>query len=695
MRLPGNDLLLLMIKFIIMDKNKINTLSSESFSISLKPRSGKSDFACPDGEVAGVANLRFSAGTLVPCQHDSPDRLPPSEDSPFRDGMLQRPPLCRVEFALRKSILEGWHIHPDQLPSKIVNSPNVGKDVVPVESDWGNVAAALVDDFEADCKGSNLFSQPFFALSAYRLADGSHFCPSPPMLMIPNSRSFMVEGSSDFSVPTMKMSVLGAVCRLQWRVTAPALPENWRNVVTHLDIFISDAISLRDIKAGAKGYHRVECDNFTHCIDEEGVAGEHTVSSGMIVQGWKMAAVDDAIVARSVMHTDSFHLISEIPIENVVTSAEFADVAFNRGGLSILSSLETFTPDFAHLAEVGTAGHASFSGRVTAWNLTVTPPSPYPPHLVAPYSNDSVSFPRWIFHPDPDCRKFCLPSGGRKYAVAMRRHPVLMGSFYWGGFGQSASENFREIDSQDIPDDTHVVNLPGSIWRSQKGSRRLFPDSLLMHLHVGEVIAVCRAFRASGLVATTSPTAYAFTTEGVFLLKEMDDGTFRDAGLICAYRLRDAGSLELLPKGVRFVTVDGEVVVMEGTKVTLSEDVESVGDKDYSWKDFIPEEWNIEGGGFSPNGGWCAFVTRPIKLSGAEDWKQLRRVALHGLFDKDKVSMAVYCSADLCCWHKTVVADRSRIEGLWSPRSRYFRIAVKANLSAGHSLQALVCEFKM
>ncbi len=46
-----------------------------------------------------------------------------------------------VEFALKKSVLGGWHIHPDMLPSQIVEQGE------PTGDGWGMKAAQLLDDF--------------------------------------------------------------------------------------------------------------------------------------------------------------------------------------------------------------------------------------------------------------------------------------------------------------------------------------------------------------------------------------------------------------------------------------------------------------------------------------------------------------------------------------------------------------------
>lgn len=675
-------------------------MGDKIYSIPFRSRSAKSDFACADGEIAGAVNLCLQNGCLKPYDSSGANRLPLLLDSPFAGGELQRPPRPEVEFSLLRSVVEGWHIHPDTLPSKIADAPTVGKGETPGEKDWGVRAMEVLADFEAAASRQNLFTQPFFVMSAYRVADGTHICPSPPILMIPNSDAPMVEGSADFSVSTMKMSIVAAACRLQLRVKMPELAEKWNGVITHLDIFISKALPLYDPKGQPKGYHRVECKNFTHSMDSLGSACEHRVWPSVIVQGWQPDPVDDAIVAQNIIQTESFFLIGEIDLTQLSTMPDFENVEFNCGGLRILSSLETYIPDFAHLSDVTAEGHTFFSGRITAWNLIRTPAVLLPLALVTPYSNDITTSndtsdvsdytPRWVFHPDPGAGRFQYSRGRSAYSLPLRRHPKMWGCFYWGGFGQSASESRQNIDIQDIHPDNKCLHLPGTVWRSTKGSHRLFPDNLQMLLDVGQVIAICRAFRASGLVATTSPTSYAFTTEGVFLLKEMDDGTFRDAGLICGYRLRDASSLELLPTGVRFVTDAGQIVMIEGTKVAVCDDVEAVSGEDDSWKEFLPEEWDPIGEPSPEIGNRGIFVTRPLKLNDGEDRKRLHSLSLRGSRVAESVQVAIYGSLDLTHWRRIALADRSTVSGLWSPYCRFFRIAVNAPLEANMSLEGLV-----
>lgn len=657
-------------------------MDTKIFSIPFIVRSAKSDYACPDGEIAAAVNMRFNNGSLQADNRGAANRLPPIIDSPFIDGELQKPPLPEVEFALLKSVVEGWHIHSDMLPSKIMDAPATGKDDNPTEHDWGTRAMEALGDFETTATGQNLFIHPFFVMSAYRLADGSHLCPSPPILMIPNSGAPMIAGSADYNVATMQMSIVAAACRLQWRIKMPELPEEWHRRITHLNIFVSLPVALYDPKGGTKGYHRVECKNFTHCIDASGNADEHRIHSSQILQCWQPSPIDDATVTKNILQTDSFFLISELPLDSLSTLTDFENVTFNRGGLPILTSMEIYTPDFAHLSDVTAGGHTLFSGRITAWDLKLTPPAPLPLPLSTPYSNTSANTPRWVFHPDPYAGRYPYTWGSSSYSLPLRRHPKMKGSFYWRGFATSASPNEELTVIQDSISEQPTLNLPGGVWRSAKGRYRLFPDNGQMMLHVRQIIAICRAFRASGLVATTAPTAYAFTSEGVFLLKEMEDGTFRDAGLICAYRLRDASSLELLPTGIRFVTDEGEVIVIEGTKVAPCDEVEAVSEEDDSWKEFIPEEWgggDVDSMAFSNRG---VFVTRPLKLGNAEGRKRLRAVCIRGSHIPDEIYVAIYGSSNLTKWTRLVLTNRAILSGLWAPSCRFFRVAIMLPLQS-------------
>lgn len=184
-------------------------------------------------------------------------------------------------------------------------------------------------------------------------------------------------------------------------------------------------------------------------------------------------------------------------------------------------------------------------------------------------------FPKWLFIPEPDARQLTLMTSEAIYIVPLKRHPVLNGAYYWcgsTGYKDLISTGVRKLAGttgqltvlgESVRRDSY--RLANAVWRSEKDCELLFPDRLLLLPDVGRVIALCRAFRASGLVATTSPTAYLFTTYGIYLLKEMDNGELRDAGLIANYILASVESLKVLGKSIEFTTLSGERMAISGT----------------------------------------------------------------------------------------------------------------------------------
>lgn len=634
-------------------------------SIPLRAASLLSDYACPDGEVAASDNL-LTAGQADGSSGTDSDGSAPS---PFR---LETPPAPDVEFALKRSVLQGWHIHPETFPSQIIGRGEAS------ESGWGKMAVQLLARFEKDVRNGNLFFEPFFVLAALRLKDGSRVMPSSPVLMIPNSGAPIVSGTDNFEVETMKMDVVAAVCGLQWRVRVTEELKKQEDVCA-LEIFVSEGIAMYSRKGDALGLHREECLNFTHSVGTDGTSEEHRVATERIVQGWRPEAYSGAEIMRAILDTVDFYPVSEIPLDRLESKEEFEDVVFNCGGVSVMTAYTPYRPDFMHLSKVDAAGGAMISGRMTIWDLTIVSPLPRPLGLTAPYSTAVDYVPRWVFHPDPEAKSYRYAVGGEARELPLRRHPRFYGSYYWGGMDGDIDAGSISPETPSI--ESRTVVLPGAVWRSVKDNGLLFPDSLLMKPDVGRMIAVCRAFRASGLVATTSPTVYAFTSEGVYLLKEMDDGTFRDAGLICRYVLRDSGSYVMKGRSVVFTTEDGDVMEIDGTVVKrqIGGDTAGSATSGRTGISLCPVDENRK----------CSLATRPLKLGDAESWKRVLSVSLRGDFDPDKSMVSLYGSADLRRWRKIAERRGSEICGIWASPCRYFRLEAEVEMKAGESVQGI------
>lgn len=703
----------------------------KTFSIPLRLPSAKSDYACADGEIASFSNLKIAGAAAGTTGGDGGDT---GGVNPVSTGFsLSLPTAPEVEFALKRGVLPGWHIHPDMLPSRIMEKGEAS------EAGWGKKAREALAAFRKDAERHNLFVQPFLAMCAVRLADGHRILPSPPVLMIPNSEAPCVAGTTDFSSDTMELRVAAAVCSLQWRLHVPEELMDF-NGATHIDILISSPLPLYDTKGDLTAFHRFDFEGFTHSIATDGTAGERPVTTETLAECWRPEPIDEAIFTKALLETDEFHLVSEMPLNGdsgELSFTEWRDVDFNCGGLAMAGAFGSYTPSFAHLSAVDGVSCSEISGRLTVGGITLTSPLPYPLWQTAAYVSDADYSPRWVFHPDPRAESWPFESGDGVCALPLRRHPRWYGSFHWHGLrGERARLSPVPASSQATPSlESRTARHPGMIWRSEKFNQAVFPDALMMPLAVGNVTAVCRAFRASGLVATTSPTAYAFTSEGVYLLKEMADGTFRDAGLICTHAIRDTASVRVYGKSLQFTAITGETYSIEGTTVKALPYSASSG----ASGDVISGNLTaaLSGSATSVAVAFeavdpekpCSFTTRPLKLGEPEAWKRVVSLTLRGNFNlsdtnttgagasignfdptggnfnptggnfdptgaeaRGVATLALYGSADLHTWQLIARTTGATLSMLWSSPFRFHRVEATLPLPLHTTIQALTLQ---
>lgn len=629
-------------------------MKSKTITIPLRLPSATDEWLAPDGEVASYSNMTATDDDL------RPDTTPaPLPEMAFT---LNLPPAPKPEFSLLRTTLPGWHINPETLPTKAVKIT----DRNPIDK----AVRDMLEELEEDAEDNNLFIHPFFVISAYRLQNGSHILPSPPILMIPNSGPLLVETGEEDSEGNIRMNVAAAVCRLQWRLSLPGPLENPEGKISHLDILISRPLPMHNPASQLEDFRNITPDIFTHSLRPDGLAGEHRVTSSVFAAAKGYKTLTTAAFTSVLLAITDFHCLSEIPVEALTATEEFIDVDMNTGGLASIRELPPYRPDYAHLSEIKSAGKTVFSCRTTLFDITITPPPPTELKYLSAYSNVSGHVPRFLFHPDPERCSYPLIIDGKGVALPLRPHPNLYGAYRLQPFTKTA----MPAESATLTPPSPIARrYPTMIWRSERDNPLLFPDSLRFNLSAGRVIALCRAFRSSGLVATTSPTAYLFTTEGIYLLKEYDDGTLKDAGLISRHILRNAADLIPEETGISFTDVSGKQMRIEGTKVNGV----SISSSHASAMKFVSK------------GGKTEIHTRALKLGNGELRKQLLTIAFRGCLNSTSTVITLQGSDNLINWRDISVRQGTSISGLWCSTFTFFRLSLKGEMAAGESVSAI------
>lgn len=596
--------------------------------IYFRSKSAAGEYTCANGEIESAVNVHLrmvsdsttgnsgngSSGSGDGCGADD-ERFGGMVDPGKVTGklnMLSSELLPAVEFALKPGVVAGWHNHPDNMPSITVEAPKQRD-----SSGWASHAARVLEKFGKEAEKAHLFIEPLLAFSALRLKNGKTILPSSPVLLMPNTSAPTVEGDDNFDLDSMTMAIPVKASRLCCRITVPDGFADWCSKIEGIGIFLSSPIPLYEHEEDLLPVHRAS-------------AGE--ANGAGFPQSWVPVALTDSEFTSRLLSVKCFRLVSEIPLESLLDYSESNSVEFNvpeftdeakKGGS--VQGISAYTPDFLQHQGISAMTGCRISGRITLCDLTLTLPAPPPLTTMIPsyekentgkgtwnpdedderlligaeievsnsagilhssrYENlplpdmalSESNFPKWLFIPHPDARQLTLMTSEATYIVPLKRHPLLNGAYYWcgsTGYKDLASTGVRRLAAIGFSSGTALISrdsyrLPNALWRSETDCELLFPDSLFMLPDVGRVIALCRAFRASGLVATTSPTACLFTAQGIYLLKEMDNGELRDAGLIANYVLASTESLAVLGKSIEFTANSGERIMISGTTVKV------------------------------------------------------------------------------------------------------------------------------
>ena len=348
----------------------------------------------------------------------------------YRNGVYenlgQMPPFPKLMFTLESN---GLIYQPEEVV--LTESVTVGENdtrVIPADSlrQLYASASARIEKFIAgERKGGN-FIFPFFVRYALRMFDGSgHILHSAPILMNPSSYKV------PFSVPCSldkrntgdytwdwKMGLRGTSAKLQYHSmmsdTDIADLAKWKDLVTHVDIFVSAPIySNKEITAdyvpswgeldGGYGLsesqyrRRINTANYGYYSGKE---GEETVVIGSTLfpedtpPEWEMVipAYTQEEQYDVVKSTSQFYLLSSIPIEELSTlnASSWEDVAIEEGALDALVNRPVLKDDFnSHVLKNSNVMEV-YNDRLILANMSYTPYGGYPLSTMRPYINQEV-----------------------------------------------------------------------------------------------------------------------------------------------------------------------------------------------------------------------------------------------------------------------------------------------------------------
>lgn len=347
----------------------------------------------------------------------------------YRNGVYenlgQRPPFPKLMFTLQSNELI-TRAEEVVLTESVTVGENATR-VIPEDSlrQLYASASARIEKFIAGERKDGNFVFPFFVRYALRLFDGSgHILHSAPILMNPSSDKV------PFSVPCSldkrntgnytwewKMGLRGTSAKLQYHSTMSdtdiADLAKWKDLVTHVDIFVSAPIySNKEITAdyqptweeldGDYGlsesqYRRpINIANYGYYSGQEGeekaVIGATLYPEAEDTRPeWEMVipAYTQEEQYDVVKSTSQFYLLSSIPIEELSTlnASSWENVAIEEGVLDALVNRPVLKDDFnSHVLKNSNVMEV-YNDRLILAGMGYTPYGGYPLSTMRPYIN--------------------------------------------------------------------------------------------------------------------------------------------------------------------------------------------------------------------------------------------------------------------------------------------------------------------
>lgn len=547
----------------------------------------------------------------------------------------ERPPFPSLSFSLGT-----MHLYESKDAEMSINL--TGYDIMrPEDSSLiRSTARAQINRFLSWCRERNSFVFPFFVRYALRMSDGTHILHSAPILINPSTQqipfsvkltSVPTEGWSGNGARTIKMYTSGIYANLEYRGIRDNSYkvnelDNWSDIVTHIDIFISQPIySYADARFDSE-HESNSYSSLVQPIREN--LGVTAIKSGMIeIKDYIYAdtnfpnelilpAYSTEEQYNEVKNTSLFYLVHSIPLSEFIADPEFEwkEIPLEDDVLNHLPNCPVLEDDFgSHVSKYGATSEV-YNQRLTIADITIKPYKGYPlftmrqstagisggtvgkltkgrvitvlqkgEHRIVVESdyqdvsgNNFVSTPDRIhgyyYYPDPDAREMYVPISDSTYQrLILTEHTGLNGAYAFAGYPAAS----MPVDSAniDIPSLTknNTYRELSTVYQSQVGNPFHFPLEGITSIGNTRLIALI----ASSIEVSTGQVGdfpmYAFCEDGVWALSISKEGWISSPQLISNDVCLGRSAIVALNRPVIFAT-DRGLMLLEGSKITSLSD---------------------------------------------------------------------------------------------------------------------------
>lgn len=485
------------------------------------------------------------------------------------------------------------------------------------KSAYNNVLMAQLNKLMAEkVTNAGKFNMPFFVRYAVRLYDGSLTLHSAPILMLPYGMRTYETGYStgDGKMYTISFRSVTGVSQLQVAALQALSLQNWEDIITSVDVFISAPLYTYD-QAGAvdnycpsqaKPFYSTKAITYTgskYEVEGRGisVAPRHTddvIPSGMVYKD-PLAIPQFDNYNSAIEECQNFYLLHSFKPSELTTTRTAIEVG--SGYLQSLVTREVMTDDYQSHDTLIPSYSFAFNGRINIANIIRQLFKGYNPFSAFCFSNDgSVSDENveiyveikndlgnivvksdtqalklnnagvvYFFYPDTMARKAWIKIGSITYVVDMKAHIGLNGAYFYflGGLSNTASAPSVSTNPS--------IKLSNKVYTSEVNNPFFFPLLGINTVGTGDILAICAAVKALSQGQFGQYPLYCFTTEGVWALETSATGSYIARQPVTRDVCTNVDSITQLDDAVLFATNRGIMLLSGSTSQCITDAINS------------------------------------------------------------------------------------------------------------------------
>ena len=430
----------------------------------------------------------------------------------------QKPPMPIIEFRMHRESTDFYTAQETDIKDSNDDYVGTNKTTIPFgdtiyfNEDWPewydllrDRAKSLIAKINTQATIESKFNQPFMVRFAYRTKTGDYILQSAPVLMQPSTNKCSLLCNTLFDVKEdsfgndvvsiIRMSMIAAFATLQYKIHNNISIQDWSDIISSVDVFVSNPILNYDIDAYTdasihiesgvrwRELPKVSLTDFGDLYTDGTITDFHDLpiyeQFPLLLSGhcYKIKSLEKQVFDKQVTETNLFYKVATLDLSELAQMNDYEDLPIDN--LANLANLPTLEDDFNSHCAISPNLLQTYNSRLNMANISQKvfegfPNGMQPQSITKRYGYEEggvllynifveeaifkvkkngkvitirnnidvnvnkLDYCSYLYYPDPDCFEVVIHYAYGTYSLShryltipMKRHEYLNGSYWY------------------------------------------------------------------------------------------------------------------------------------------------------------------------------------------------------------------------------------------------------------------------